>query len=377
MPDNRLSISNVVNISVAQAPAGLQNYRLNNLAYFTKETPVIAPTGDFAVYLDPASVATDWGTNSETYAAAVAVFSQSPNILDGGGSFIVCPMGNSDTLSDMLTKISAQVFFGGACYGGYAPADAEVIAAASAFQAAQKLLFASSHLTASVGGGGVFTTISAAGNTRTRMFLYTLGAQAARVAVAAYASRLMSVDFEGSLTASTMQMKDLTGIDPDTGITQTLLGTCETVGADVYTYFGPLPKVFSTGGNDYSDTVYGTLWLIFALQVAGFNTIATTPTKVPQTEQGIATLRNAYAGVCQQAVTNGFAAPGAWNSPQLFGNPAELKASILQRGYYVYSAPVNQQSQASREARQAPLVQIALKLAGAVHSSNVTVYINP
>lgn len=377
MADNRLSISNVVNISVAQAPAGLQDYRINNLAYFTKETPVIAPTGDFTIYKDPASVGTDWGTTSETYAAAVAVFSQTPNILDGGGSFIVAPMGNTETISDMLTKISAQVFFGGALYGGYAPADGELTAAATAFQAAKKMLFASQHQTAAVQGGGVFATISAAKNTYTRMFLYTLGAQSARVAVAAYASRLMSVDFEGSLTTSTMQMKDLVGITPDTGITQTLLGTCETVGADVYTYFGPLPKVFSTGGNGFSDTVYGTLWLIFALQVAGFNTIATTPTKIPQTEQGIATLRNAYAGVCQRAVTNGFAAPGAWNSPQVFGNPNELKASILQRGFYVYSAPVNQQSQASREARQAPLVQIAIKLAGAVHSSNVTVYINP
>lgn len=377
MATNRLSISNVVNISVASSPAGLQDYKINNLAYFTKEVPVVAPSGDFVIYKDPASVATDWGVNSETYAAAVAIFSQSPNILDGDGSFIVCPMGSGDTISDMLTKIGAQIFFGGACYGGYAPLDAEVIAAASAFQAAKKLLFVSSHLTASVQGGGVFTTISTAKNTYTRMFLYTAGAQAARVAVAAYASRLMSVDFAGSQTMASMQMKDLVGITPDTGITQTILNTCETVGADVYTYFGPLPKVFSTGGNDFSDTVYGTLWLIFALQVAGFNTIATTPTKIPQTEQGIATLRNAYASVCQQAVTNGFAAPGAWNSPQVFGNPAELKASIEQRGFYVYSAPVNQQSQASRAARQAPLVQIALKLAGAVHSSNVTVYINP
>lgn len=377
MADNRLSISNIVNISVAQSPAGLQNYRINNLAYFTKEIPVIAPAGDYAIYKDPDTVATDWGSNSETYAAAVKVFSQTPNILDGGGSFIVCPMAADDTISTMLTKISAQIFFGGALYGGYAPLDAEVIAGAAAFQAAKKLLFASNHLATAVQGGGVFTTISAAGSNRCRMFLYTLGAQQARLAVAAYASRLMSVDFEGANTVSTMQMKDLITVDPDTGITQTILDTCETVGVDVYCYFGPLPKVFSTGGNDYSDTVYATLWLIFALQVAGFNTIATTPTKIPQTEQGIAFLRNAYTGVCQQAVTNGFAAPGAWNSPQLFGDPTALKASVLERGFYVYTAPVNQQSQASREARQAPLCQIALKLAGAVHSSNVTVYVNP
>lgn len=377
MSVNRLSLSNVVQISVATSPAGLQNYKINNLALFTKEVPVNPPAGDFAVYLDPTAVGVDWGTGSETYAQAVAIFSQTPNILDGGGSLIICPMQNTDTLSIMLAKISQEIFFGGAIYGGYAPLDAELIAAATDFQAAKKLLFASQYLATAVAGGGVFTTISAAKETYCRMLLYTLGATQARLAAAAYASRLMCVDFDGSNTTLTMQMKDLVGITPDTGITQTLLGTCQTVGADVYTYFGPLPKVFSTGGNDFSDNVYNTLWLIFALQVAGFNAIGTTPTKVPQTEPGMAILRNAYTAVLQQAVTNGMAAPGAWNSPQLFGDPTALKNSVLQRGFYVYSQPVNQQSQSSRAARQAPLVQIALKLAGAIHSTSVVVYINP
>lgn len=373
-----LSISNIVQVSVQTAPAGLQDYRINNLAYLTKEAPQVSPTpGTYTIYLDPQSVADDWGTNSETYSAALKVFSQTPNILDGGGSFIVYQMASGGTLSDALTALSAKIFFGGACYGGYAPNDAELTAASTAFQAVQKMLFVSQHLTSSVSGGGIFTTISSASNTHTRMFLYTVGALEARLAVAAYASRLMSTDFSGSLTASTMQMKDLATVIPDPGITQTLLNTCETVGVDVYTNFGPLPKVFSTGGNEFSDTVYGTIWLTYALQVAGFNAIATVGTKLPQTEQGMAILRNAYTGVCQQAVTNGFAAPGAWNSATVFGNPNELKASVLQRGFYVYSAPVNQQLQASRAARQAPLVQIALKLAGAIHSSTVVVFVNP
>lgn len=373
-----LSISNIVQVSVQTAPAGLQDYRINNLAYLTKEAPQVSPTpGAYTIYLDPQSVATDWGTNSETYAAALKIFSQTPNILDGGGSLIVYQMAGGDTLSDALTALSAKIFFGGACYGGYAPLDAELEAAATAFQAAKKMLFASQHLTTALSGGGVFNVIGAAKNTYTRMFLYTVGALEARLAVAAYASRLMSTDFSGSLTASTMQMKDLATVTPDPGITQTILNSCETVGVDVYTYFGPLAKVFSTGANEFSDTVYGTIWLIFALQVAGFNAIATVGTKLPQTEQGMAILRNAYTGVCQQAVTNGFAAPGAWNSPTVFGNPNELKANVLQRGFYVYSAPVNQQSQTDRADRKAPLVQIALKLAGAIHSSTVVVFVNP
>ena len=371
-----LSLNNIVTISVAQPPTGLSDYRINNLALFTKEVPVNSIT-NFAVYLDAQSVGDDWGVGSETYAQAVAIFSQQPNILSGGGRLIVVPMQSGDTLTSILAVVSPLIYFGGVIYGGYAPNDAEILAAATAFQAAQKLLFASQYLTTALNGGGVFATISAAKEQYCRMLLYTPGATQARLMAAAYASRAMSTDFSGSNTTGTMHMKDLIGITPDPAITQTILTLTETVGADVYTTFGPLPKVFSTGGNGYFDQVYGTLWLVFALQVAVFNAIATTPTKVPQTEPGIAQLRNAASSVCQQAVTNGFSAPGAWNSPQTFGDPQTLIRNILQRGWYVYTAPVNLQSQTQREARIAPLMQIALKLAGAVQSVNVIVYINP
>jgi hypothetical protein len=83
------------------------------------------------------------------------------------------------------------------------------------------------------------------------------------------------------------------------------------------------------------------------------------------------------AQVLAQAVANGFVAPGTWNSPELFGNPASLVRNVAQLGYYIYSAPVNAQTQAAREAREAPLIQIAIKYAGAVHSSSVIVYVNP
>src|SRR6478609_4343825 len=128
----QLAITNVVNVSVANPPAGLSNYKLNNLALFTKEAPLVSiPFGTFAVYLNAAAVATDWGTNSEAYQQAVAIFSQSPNILDGGGSLIICPMDVGDTLVTTLQAMSQQVFFGAVIYGGYQPIDAELTASAT------------------------------------------------------------------------------------------------------------------------------------------------------------------------------------------------------------------------------------------------------
>ena len=370
-----LPISNIVNVSVATPPTGLSDYQVNNLAIFTKETPIVS-IPNFGVYLSPSQVATDWGSGSEVYAMAVAIFSQSPNILDGGGQLIIFPMQLTDTLAVNIPLAIAQIFFGGALYAGYAPNNAEVLAAATVCQAQKTLLFVSTYLTSDLTSGGLVFQIQAAKETYARCILYTVSATAARLTAAAYAGRAMSVDFSGSNTTATMHMKDLATITPDPGITQSILNSCLTAGADVYTYFGGLGKVFSTGGNDFWDNVYNLNWLVFALQVAGFNALATTPTKIPQTEPGMAVLRGAYIGVLQEAVVNGFVGPGAWNSPELFGNPADLKRNVLDFGFYVYSQPVNQQSQANRAARKAPLIQMAIKYQGAIHSTSVIVNIN-
>ena len=87
-------------------------------------------------------------------------------------------------------------------------------------------------------------------------------------------------------------------------------------------------------------------------------------------------LKGAYREVCIASVTNGMAAPGSWTSPDTFGNPEDFRRNIAEQGYYIFSQPITQQSSVDREARKAPLVQIALKLAGAVHSSDVIININ-
>lgn len=377
-----LPITNVVTISVSSPPAGVAAYKVNNLAIFTKEAPVnVAITAaNPGVYKSPTDVATDWGTASEVYSMANAIFSQSPNILTGGGELIVFPMQSGDALAASITAAAPVAPFFGVLWAGYAPNDAEVIAAAAVTEPLRIKLFVSSHLTASLTPTtGLISILTVSGKKHARGLLYTRGAAAinARLMAAAYAGRAMSVDFEGSATTATMHLKDLVGIEPDPNITQAILTTAQTAGADVYTTIAGVPKVFTSGANDYFDNVYNTDWLVFALQVAGFNALATTSTKLPQTETGIAVLRGTYIDVLQQAVRNSFIAPGAWNSAELFGNPQDLISNVAEAGFYIYSTPVNLQSQAARVARQAPLIQIAIKLAGAVHSTSVVVSVNP
>lgn len=380
-----LNITNVVTISVSTPPAGIAAYQVNNLAIFTKEEPVNEAVTFAApgVYRSPTDVLNDWGAESEVYAMANAIFSQSPNILNGNGELVIFPIAGGDTIAGKVGSAREIVYFGGLLYAGFAPDDDAIEAAAAAVEPLRVKLFVSQHATdALTAVTGIFAILADESLPHTRKLLYTRGASAAnaRLMAAAYAGRAMSVNFDGASTTATMHLKDLATIQADPNITQANLDRCAALGVDVYCTIAGVAKVFSHGpntANDYFDNVYNLDWLVAALQVAGFNALATVATKVPQTEQGMSVLRGAYLAVLQQGVRNSFIAPGQWNSAELFGNPADLQRNVLQSGFYLYSAPVNQQSQAARAARQAPLVQIAIKYAGAIQSTSVVVSVNP
>jgi hypothetical protein len=324
---------------------------------------------------------------SETYQQAVNIFSQRPNPLSGGGQLVVYAGSGGQTLLQMIEALQPSIFFGLALYAGYNPINSEVEAAASYMQSQGLGLGVTSYLTTDAQAGGLFVAIRNASQNFAFCFYYGIGTDgssvgsyaAARIAGAAYFGRLYSTNFDGSNTTSTMQMKDLVNVEPDPTVTQTVLTLLQNLGVDCFSSIAGLPKVFSFGGASgayFADNTYNLEWLTFALEVALFNVIAETNTKIPQTERGVALLKDAIIQVLNQAVVNGYIAPGTWNSPDTFGDPAVLDANVLQLGYYVYSQPVSQQSETARAARQAPLIQVAIKLAGAIHTVSCIVNIN-
>lgn len=232
------------------------------------------------------------------------------------------------------------------------------------------------HVSSTADIAGIATTIQQSGNTKTRLLLYTDSLASANLMKSAYAGRAFSVNFTGSFTSQTMNLKQLATITPDANITQTLYAAAETAGIDLYISYDGVPSVYSTGGNDFFDNPYSDLALKFALETSGFNFLRQTNTKVPQTEAGMNGLKNAYAQVCERFIRNGCIAAGSWTSSERFGDPEIFDQNILDRGYYIYSLPITQQSSAERELRKAPLVQIAIKRAGAIHTSDVIVLVN-
>lgn len=472
-----LSLANVVEISVSETPQGVGAYNTSNIVIFTEE-PYANTFGSsgYAIYLDPTQVGVDFGTGSKTYAMANAIFSQTPNILAGGGYLVVIPFvtavqhyalsgvpaSGSFTLAftqgttaaiqwnDNAAAIQAKInavpglgsvvvsgslssesvnlsFFGvygpeglptvggsGLLTAGISaititpttttvgeslaaaiarteglvqyfailqtviPGQVDTLAAAAVVQPLNKLIAFPSFTEADIEPGGLLDQLRTGGFSQSRGLYYDFDGMLLSTIVyaASYFGRAFSTNFSGSNTTSTMHLKDLIGVQPDQSLTQTLLNKAVAAGADTYPSLQGVPKVFTSGANKYFDQVYNLRWFVGALQVAGFNFLAQSATKVPQTEAGMDGLKGAYRNICEQAVTNQYSAPGTWASSITFGNQANFLANILQRGYYIFSIPIGQQPQVDRAARKAPLVQIALKEAGAIQSSTVIVNIN-
>lgn len=372
-----LAITNIINISVAQTPAGLGAYNTSNLAIISSDTPGVSfGDDDYKIYKEPAEVATDFGSNSDTYKMALGVFGQAPNILAGGGYLVVFPIEPSETLAEAITRTTPIVSYFGVM-STQIESEADTLDAAAVIQTLNKVGFFVQRDEDEVETGGILDQLRTGGLYKSRGLYYGSDTDVgALVMQASYAGRALSVNFSGSRTTLSMNLKDLSGVQPDPSMTQSIYNKAKLAGADIYASIQGVPKVLSFGANKFFDQVYNLGWFVGALEVAGFNYLAQTATKVPQTEQGMDGLKGAYRDVCQQASDNLYVAPGRWTSPTTFGNQQDLLDNVAQLGYYIYSAPIASQLQVDREARVAPLVQIAIKEAGAIHSSSVLIYVN-
>lgn len=274
------------------------------------------------------------------------------------------------TLADAVAQAIQQVYFGGVLTTQVVGDDTR-LENATAIQSLDCVYFDSLQSLSAISEIGA--DIKSAGLGKTRTLAYS--GENHKVAVATYSSVASSVNFSGSNTANTMNLKTLTGILGDGGLNDTYLLSAQNNGVDIYANTGGLSVVYSNDNNGYTDDIKNQLWLKKALEVAGFNYLRQTNTKIPQTEEGMTGLKNAYAQVCEQAIRNGVVGAGTWNGSIPFGDPEKFTEAIEQKGYYIYSIPIAQQPQTEREQRKAPVVQIALKFSGAIHFSDVIVTI--
>lgn len=372
-----LNINNVINISVLQAGAGAGAYNTSNLALFTREASEASfGTDGYKIYLGPGEVATDFGTDSDTFKMANAVFSQQPNILANRGYLVVIEFdGALETIGEAITRTQDLVQYFG-IISAELVSEADGKAAAAIVQPLNKILGVVSRTPADIAADGYFDDIRISGFDKTRCFYHAVDNDTdALLMLASFFGRAFSTNFAGSNTTTSMHLKDLRGVLPG-NMNQTDLNAAQLAGADVYISIQGVAKTFTSGANEFFDDVYNKAWFVGSLEIEGFNFLAQTSTKITQTENGMDALKSVYRRVCEQGVVNQYLAPGSWTIPDTFGNQADFFDNIAERGYYIFSQPVSQQASSAREAREAPLVQIAVKQAGAIHSSSVIVNIN-
>lgn len=197
----------------------------------------------------------------------------------------------------------------------------------------------------------------------------------ARFAVASAFGRAFSVDFTGTNTVINLMYKQMPGVVAE-NLSTSQANVLQDKRINVYAAYANDTNVFQYGtmaGSAFFDEIHGLDWLQDAIQTACFNVNYTSSTKVPQTDQGVNQFVAAIASVCDQAVANGLVAPGVWTAD---GFGQLLKGQYLKTGYYIYAQPVALQSDSDRAARKAPLIQVAVKLAGAINTVNVLVNVN-
>lgn len=373
-----LPVSNVVNVDVIMAPKAATGRNFGALLILGSS--IVIPVGErIRMYAAAEDIAEDFGVDSPEYEAAVAYFSQSPTPSEVYiGRWAKTPDDEENgTPETLLEAVNAAMQFTN--WYGLAVADSEVIADADylAVAAAVEASSLSRILAITTDAAATIETTStddlasklkAASYGRTFIQYSTSSKYAA---VSAF-GRAFTVNFNGSNTTLTLKFKREPGITYET-LTVNQAAAVDAKNCNVYVYYANDTAILQQGvmaNGDFFDERHGLDWLQNYVQTNLYNLLYTSTTKIPQTDAGVTRLVGNVEQSMDQAVTNGLVAAGVWNG----GDIGELVAGdTLTKGYYVYAQPLSQQAQSDREARKAPLIQVACKLAGAVHYADVQI----
>lgn len=373
-----LPVSNVVNVDVIMSPTAATGRNFGSLLILGTST-VIPVSERIRLYTSSEDIGVDFGEDSPEYEAALIYFSQSPRpaqVYVGRWAKTLAngETGSAETLAQAITAVLQFTNW----YGlGIADEDdltpAEITATAAAIQASSlsrvfAVTSADSGIIDSASTSDVASTLNAAGYSRTFVQYSTKSKYAALSAF----GRAFTVNFTGNNTTITLKFKTEPGVTYET-LTSSQAAAVDAKNANVYVYYANDTAILQQGvmsNGDFFDERHGLDWLQNYVQTNLFNLLYTSTSKIPQTEAGITRLLTNVEMSLDQAVSNGLVAPGVWNG----GDIGQITAGdTLTKGYYVYAQPLATQAQSDREKRRAPLIQAAIKLAGAVHYADVQI----
>ena len=375
-----LPLNRITNVTVTLSARAAQGRNFGSMLILGDST-VIPIAERLRAYSSPDDIGDDFGVDSEEYKAAVIWFSQQPQptLVYVGRWVKTLETGEAGEVETLLEAVNALMDYN-AWYGLHLavpeadyPDDASIITVSAAIEASTvSRIFGITTDEAAILDAATTTDLAsklkAAKYSRTFIQYSTSSRYAA---LSAYA-RAFTVDFTGSNTAITLKFK----LEP--GITYETLGASqannlEAKNCNVYVYYENDTAILEQGvmsNGDFFDERHGLDWLQNAVQTADFNTLYTSTTKIPQTDAGTTTRIANIELVLDKAVQNGLFAPGKWTG----GPMGKLNTGdMLTKGYYTWAENVDDQLQVDREARKGVPIQVAGKLAGAVHYGSVAI----
>ena len=375
-----LPLNRITNVTVTLSARAAQGRNFGSMLILGDKT-VIPIAERLRAYSSPDDIGDDFGVDSEEYKAAVIWFSQQPQptLVYVGRWVKTLADGEAGTAESLLEAVNALMDYN-AWYGLHLavpeadyPDDATIITVSAAIEASTvSRIFGITTDEATILDAATTTDLAsklkAAKYSRTFIQYSTSSRYAALSAFA----RAFTVDFTGSNTTITLKFKQ------EPGITYETLGTSqannlEAKNCNVYVYYENDTAILEQGvmsNGDFFDERHGLDWLQNAVQTADFNTLYTSTTKIPQTDAGTTTRIANIELVLDKAVQNGLFAPGKWTG----GPMGQLNTGdMLTKGYYTWAENVDDQLQVDREARKGVPIQVAGKLAGAVHYGSVAI----
>lgn len=278
----------------------------------------------------------------------------------------------AETKIDAITALKALVNFKGFVFIDI-PVDADRILLAAWAQANATLGYevfsAASNLDIDV--ANPVWEIKLTGSTNYRM-LYSAAGN--RKLATSYMARMHVINFNAERSALTMHLKELSVVAES--YSESDVAAAKAVGLDIYTTIKDVPKLLTSGVNGFTDDRYNLLAFIDAVQTDQFNLLGITGLKIPQTQRGVNQQLDSGEKTTRGFVRAGVFAPGTWTSPDYFGDQATFLRQIKENGFYWIAGALADQPPADRLDRESPVLQAAVKNAGAMHSADIIINFN-
>jgi hypothetical protein len=305
-------------------------------------------------------------TDSDTLSSALGFTSGATSV---AGS-------DAETLTEAVTELLDYQTWYSAVLASTTATSEDIIAAAKLIEAASpsRVLALTDQDTANIDSSTYTTTLGAQLSDLGLNHTLVVYSSSSPYAAASVLGRMSTVNFEGSDTTLTLKFKQLPGIAAES-LRSSQAALLKTKHVNVFAAYQNGTSILQEGvmsGGWYIDERHGLDWLIDRIQTDVWNLLYTTK-KVGQDESGMNALIATVTKSLEQGVANGLIAPGVWNGD---GFGALETGDTLSTGYYVYIAPLSEQSTADREARKAPPIQIAVKLKGAIHFVDCSIVVN-